>query len=115
MRCGSCIAAKYSKMKKTGASVYADAPVVDQFVDELTINPASWVIYHLFDLKLVFWHDSLLFIYVLCIKGGVIKVIKCFDKIVDLDGLEGYYIIMYASAVKRSSRSLYRVHGRTAS
>lgn len=53
--------------------------------------------------------------YVLCIKGGVIKVIKCFDKIVDLDGLEGYYIIMYASAVKRSSRSLYRVHGRTAS
>ena len=41
-------------MKKAGASVYADAPVVDQFVDELTINPASWVIYHLFDLKLVF-------------------------------------------------------------
>ena len=72
-------------MKKAGASVYADAPVVDQFVDELTINPASWVIYHLFNLKLVFWHDSLLFIYVLCIKGGVIKVIKCFDKIVDLD------------------------------
>ena len=52
---------------------------------------------------------------VLCIKGGVIKVIKCFDKIVDLDGLEGYYIIMYASAVKRSSRSLRRVHGRTTS
>lgn len=102
-------------MKKAGASVYADAPVVDQLVDELTINPASWVIYHLFNLKLVFWHDSLLFIYVLCIKGGVIKVIKCFDKIVDLDGLEGYYIIMYASAVKQSSRSLCRIHGRTAS
>ena len=38
--------------------VYADAPVVDQFVDELTINPASWVIYHLFNLKLVFWHSE---------------------------------------------------------
>ena len=101
-------------MKKAGASVYADAPVVDQFVDELTINPASWVIYHLFNLKLVFWHDSLLFImyYVLCIKGGAIKVIKCFDKIVDLDGIEGYYIIMYASVVKRSSRSLCRDHVR---
>ena len=45
-------------MKKAGASVYADAPVVDQFVDELTINPASWVIYHLFDLKLVFWYSE---------------------------------------------------------
>ena len=65
-----CIAAKYSKMKKAGASVYADAPVVDQFVDELTINPASWVIYHLFDLKLVFWHDSLLFIMYYVLKVG---------------------------------------------
>lgn len=50
-----------------------------QFVDELTINPASWVIYHLFDLKLVFWHDSLLFIYVLCIKGGDNKSNKMFQ------------------------------------
>ena len=53
-----CMAAKDSRMKKAGASVYADAPVVGQFVDELTINPASWVIYHLFDLKLVFWHSE---------------------------------------------------------
>lgn len=58
------------KMKKAGASVYADAPVVDQFVDELTINPASWVIYHLFNLKLVFWHDSLLFIMYYVLKVG---------------------------------------------
>ena len=50
-------------MKKAGASVYADAPVVDQFVDELTINPASWVIYHLFDLKLVFCIVNLLVFY----------------------------------------------------
>ena len=57
-------------MKKAGASVYADAPVVDQFVDELTINPASWVIYHLFNLKLVFWHDSLLYIMYYVLKVG---------------------------------------------
>ena len=49
-------------MKKAGTSVYADVLVVDQPVDKLTINSASWVIYHLLNLKLVFWHDSFLFI-----------------------------------------------------
>lgn len=38
------------KIKKAGASAYANAPVCHQLVDELPVNPASWVVHHLFDL-----------------------------------------------------------------
>ena len=45
-----CVAAKYRKMKKAGASAYANAPVLHQKADKLPVDPAAWVVHHLFNL-----------------------------------------------------------------
>ena len=48
--CANTIAAKYRKIKKAGASAYANAPVLHQKADELPVDPAAWVVHHLFNL-----------------------------------------------------------------
>ena len=45
------------KIKKTGASVIgADAPVCDQGLDKLPVDPTAWVVHNLFDFQLIFSH-----------------------------------------------------------
>ena len=38
------------KIKKAGAAAYANAPVLHQKADELPVDPAAWVVHHLFNL-----------------------------------------------------------------
>ena len=47
---------KYRKVKKTGASACANAPVVHQVSNKLSIDSTAWVVHHLLNLELVFWH-----------------------------------------------------------
>ena len=48
------IAGQDGKIKKTGASACANAPVRNQVLDELPVDPAAWVVYNLLDFKLIF-------------------------------------------------------------
>ena len=36
--------------KKAGAPAYANVPVLHQKADELPIDPAAWIVHHLFNL-----------------------------------------------------------------
>ena len=63
VRCAEVrIAAKNRKIKKTGASADANAPVIDKGLHELPVNSASWVVNDLLDLQLIIGHGKLLHI-----------------------------------------------------
>ena len=43
------IVGKNRKIKKAGAPAYANAPVVNQTLNKLPVDPAAWVIHDLLD------------------------------------------------------------------
>ena len=56
MRCGNWHRRIARQNKKAGASAHANAPVCYQGLYELPVDPTSWIIYDLFDLKCIFAH-----------------------------------------------------------
>lgn len=52
------VGAEDGKIKKTGASVVgADAPVCNQGLNELPVDPAAWVVHNLLDFQLIFGYN----------------------------------------------------------
>ena len=45
-----CKAAKHGIIKKAGAAACANAPVIYQTMDKLSVNPTTWIVHHLFNL-----------------------------------------------------------------